>query len=131
MKDEPVSRPEFDLFVKVTADAMTKIADATAEQAKESKVTNKILLEHTITNNHKHERTAEELDYLKTQIRKLKAAVEANSKLTSIALVIKWAAGIIIVGGLTGIGYNMADRWYIAQHAPKADVVQKESTSGV
>lgn len=130
MNDSPIMRPEFDLYVKMTAEAMKKIAASSEEQAIESRETNTILREYIITNNNKHERTSEEIDVLKMKYRKIKDAVEANSKVTSIANKIKIVAWVIAVGGLTAFGAYLFDRYWpkvpTYQEVPKHSEIKHE-----
>lgn len=104
MKGEHITRPEFDLYVKMTAESMASIAESTKESAKESRESNQILREYIITNNNKHEKTSDQIVDIKQQLKKVKEVVEANSKVTQVAKWIKWVLGAVSLGFLTALG---------------------------
>lgn len=113
MKGDPILRPEFDLYVKMTAEAMKSIAESNKESLTESRETNQILREYIIHNNHKHDDTNKRITSLAKEQNKLKIAVEANSKVTSFAITIKKGALIIAGGGLTAIGAIIATSYMV------------------
>ena len=104
MSGEHVSRPEFDLYMKIHSEAATQTATAITQ-----------LTEYTIHNDHKHEEVNRRLtDQGKTLV-KIKEAVKANSKVTQIAKPIKWALAIIITGILMTYGANLANNYFDSQ----------------
>jgi len=109
LSDDHILRPEFNLYVKMTAESMASIAESTKESAKESRESNQILREYIITNNNKHEKTDEEITEIKVEQKLIKEAVEANSRLTSIANKIIWGGGIVLAGALGTFGKDFAN----------------------
>lgn len=103
-EDQPVMRPEFELYVKMTAEAMTSIAKSTEESAKESRESNQILREYIITNNHKHDETGNRITSLAKKMSRIEDAVKANSKVTNFAMTIKKGIVIIVVSVLGAVG---------------------------
>lgn len=111
MKEDHISRPEFDLYVKMTAEsnkktsaAVESIARSHKEAIKESRETNQILREYIIHNNNKHDKTDERLTVQSNKIEALSHAVEANSNVTAFAKAVKKGLIIVLVGALTSIG---------------------------
>ena len=101
MSGEHVSRPEFDMFMKTTADASKQTAEAITK-----------LTEYTIHNDHKHIEVDRRLSNQGKTIYKLKEAVEANTRVTQIAKPIKWIALIIITGALMAYGSHLTTDYY-------------------
>jgi len=112
MKEDHISRPEFDRYVKMTAEAMATIAKSTQETAKESRESNQILREYIITNNHKHDAADKRMTAQAKEMGKIKAAVEANSRVTSFALLIKKAGVVVGLGALTALGAIMTKNYW-------------------
>ncbi len=111
MNEASITRPEFDRYVQMTAESTKSIAESIAEQAKESAETNLILREYIITNNHKHDQTATEIEHIKEKARKLKDAVEANTQVIKITKPIKWALIIVLTGSLMAYGAHLTSDW--------------------
>lgn len=108
MSDKHVTRPEFDLYVQLTAESMVLIAESTKESAKESRENNQILREYIITNNNKHETTSKQIVEVKDEQKLMKEAISANSKVTSITSKLIWGGGIILAGALGTFGKDLA-----------------------
>ena len=107
MNGEHITRPEFDIYVKMTAESMSLIAASTKESAKESREINQILREYIITNNNKHEKTSGHIIEIKEDQKLIKEVVDANSRVTSIANKIIWGVGIVLAGALGAFGKDM------------------------
>ena len=111
MDKDPVTRNEFDLWVKMSNESMERIAScceklqATLDsQSKEFSKTNEFLTEYTIENNHRHNGHIRATKALEKRVHDLEQAVKENSEQARIIKAFKWAAVIIIVGGLSAIG---------------------------
>lgn len=95
--------------MKTTTEAIASIAESTKESAKESRESNQILREYIITNNNKHDQASQERQEMKSDIKKLKGFVKANSKVTDIyktlkkGLIIFVSAAIVAWGGYYGM----------------------------
>lgn len=109
LSDEAIKRPEFDLYMKTTTEAIASIAESTKESAKESRESNQILREYIIHNNNKHDETKKQVTHQGVEITSLKEAVAANKKITSFWLTIWKYVKYIIIGGLTAYGVYLAD----------------------
>ena len=96
MSDEHISRPEFNLYVKMNAESNERASKALEQMASDNKTMHVEMLDYF----HKHDRIEEKVNTNVKDIVKLKEAVQANSKLTSIANKIIWGGGIVIAGGL-------------------------------
>jgi len=105
MKDEHISRPEFNLYVKMNAESNDRTSKALEQMASDNKTMHEKLLSYF----HKHDRIEEKVNKNTSDIVKLKEAVQANSKLTSIANKIIWGGGIILAGALGTFGKDLAD----------------------
>ena len=113
MNQDPVTRSEFDLWVKMSSESMERIASCCEKlaitlevQANEFQKTNVFLTEYTIENNHRHNGHIRATKALDKRVYDLEQKVDENTEQTKIIKVFKWAAAIIIVGGLTAIGSN-------------------------
>lgn len=113
MEKDPVTRSEFDLWVKMSSESMERIASCCEKlastldaQSKEFLKTNTFLTEYTIENNHRHNGHIRATKYLDKRVHDLEIKVQENSEQTMIIKVLKWASVIVIVGGLTAIGSN-------------------------
>lgn len=111
MSGEPILRPEFDLYVKMSAEANEKtakaiesIAESHKESIKESRETNQILKEYIIHNNHKHDETNKRITSLAKKLNKVEEVVKANAKVTSWANTMKKGVIILVAGALTAVG---------------------------
>lgn len=111
MSGEPILRPEFDLYVKMSAEANEKtsraiesIAESHKESIKESRETNQILKEYIIHNNHKHDEANKRTTALAKELNKVKEVFKANADVVSWGKHIKKGVIILIVGALTAVG---------------------------
>lgn len=111
MSGEPIYRPEFDLYVRMSAEANEKtskaiesIAESHKESIKENRETNQILREYIIHNNQRHDETNKRLTAQGKEMAELKELVKANSKVTAFALSAKKGIALIIAGALTAAG---------------------------
>lgn len=105
MSDDAVSRPEFNMFMKTSSDATTKISEAITK-----------LTEYTIHNDHKHEEIDKRLTNQGETLNVLSEAVAANTKVTQIAKPIKWAVAIILTGILMAYGTHIANDYFEGTH---------------
>ena len=101
MSESHVTRPEFEIYVKMTAEAISSIAQTQKEWAKESKETNQILREHMINNNNRHDNTEAKIVQQEKEIAELRKAVLSWVELQPAAKRLRWAAGIMLVAFLT------------------------------
>lgn len=111
MSGEPILRPEFDLYVKMSAEsnektskAIESIAESHKEAIKESRETNQILKEYIIHNNHKHDETNKRITALAKKFNKIEEVVKANADVVSWGKTIKKGVIILIAGALTAMG---------------------------
>ena len=97
MSAEPISQREFDIYVKVTSEAIQAIQ-------KQGQETLDVLKEYTIHNNVKHDESNKRITNLAVELQSLSEAVMANSKVTSFAMTIKKGLVIFIIAAITASG---------------------------
>lgn len=104
MSEDHVTRPEFDIYVKMTAESMALIAKSTEESLVESRETNQILREHTIHNDNKHEVTNVRISAQEARTDQIEKIVLEREGVYQAANKLKWAIGIILAGVLAAGG---------------------------
>lgn len=112
LKEEVIKRPEFEFYVKMTAEAIQTIAKSSKESAKESRESNQILREYIITNNQKHDDTSKRITNIAKEMHIIKEAVDASSKVTSFWSTVHKYTKYIIIGGLTALGAITANYYW-------------------
>lgn len=104
MSEEHISRPEFNLYVKMSAESNERISKALDKMASDNKDIHDKLLDYF----HKHDRIEEKVNTNSERISDLSEAVIANSKFTSIGNKFIWGGGIVIAGALGTFGKDLA-----------------------
>ncbi len=111
MNGEPILRPEFDLYVRMSAEAGRKtseaiesIAESHKEAIKESRETNQILREYIIHNNNKHDKTSEEVIAIEKKINDIEEAMKASAQVVSWGQAVKKGVAVLSVAALTAAG---------------------------
>ena len=81
MSDEHISRPEFNLYVKMNSESNQRTSKALEKMASD----NKAIYDQVLGYFHKHDRIEEQVNKNTKTITEISEAVEANSRLTSAA----------------------------------------------
>ena len=123
MRDDPISRPEFDLYLKMNAESNQATSKAIEAIQTQGQQTLDVLKEYTIHNNVKHDNTNARLIKLFEKQKTLEEAVDANSKITEFWQTVKKYAAFVLIGGLTVYGGYLA-KYYIIDEAPAPLVIQ-------
>jgi len=123
LSGEPISRPEFDLYLKMTTESSQATAKAIEAIQIQGQETLEVLKELIIHNSLKHDNTNERLIKLFEKQKTLEEAVEANSKITEFWQVVKKYAAYVLIGGLTVYGAHLV-KHYIIDETPAPMVVQ-------
>lgn len=105
MSEDHISRPEFNLYVKMNAESNDRTSKALDKMASDNKNMHDKLLGYFS----KHDRIEEKVNVNTTKIKELSEAVIANSKYTSIANKIMWGGGIVIAGALGTFGKDIVN----------------------
>lgn len=104
MKEEPISRPEFNLYVKMNAESAERMSKAIDRMATDNKELHDQLIEYM----HSHDTLETRVSNMERLYEKLSKAVIANSKVTSIANKVGWGISIFLAGGLGAFGKDLA-----------------------
>ena len=123
MSGEPISRPEFDLYLKMNAESNQSTAKAIEAIQMQGQETLEVLKELIIHNSVKHDNTNERLIKLFEKLKTLEEAVEANSKITEFWQTVKKYAAYVLIGGLTVYGGYLV-KHYIIDETPTPLVTQ-------
>lgn len=125
MKGDPILRPEFELYMKMTAESSGAISKAVTAIQKQGQETLDVLKEYTIHNNHKHDETNKRIIDLAKRQDKTDEAVKANSEVTRAAKYLKWAIGIVLAGALTAYGSSLYNNISIKPINPEKQEAKK------
>lgn len=123
MSADPISRPEFDLYLKMNAESNQATSKAIEAIQSQGQQTLDVLKEYTIHNNVKHDETNKRIIKLFEKQKTLEEAVEANSKITEFWKSVKKYAAFVLIGGLTVYGGYLVNH-YVIKVDPKLVVVQ-------
>lgn len=116
MSADPISRPEFDLFLKMNAESNKVTSDAVAKIQIQGQETLDVLREYTIHNNHKHDETNKRIVDLAKKQSEIKEAVDANTKISSFWYTVKKYALYFVVAALTAFGGLWANDYWKKTH---------------
>jgi len=112
MSGDPISRPEFDLYMKMSAESNQQTSRAITAIQEQGQETLAVLKEYTIHNNHKHDETKAEQVKQAIKIRNLTEAVKANTNVSKFWRTVQKYGKYIVIGGLTVLGGLIATQYY-------------------
>lgn len=135
MSDKPISQREFDQHVKRTTRAIEKIATSFDQLASDGQENNRILREYIITNNNKHDQTANDISRLGNRVTNIALNQKEDrenlanlAKVTNIISPLKWLFVLAIGAAATTYGgYQMKaflDNKKPEIQKPKIEVLQ-------
>jgi len=116
MSADPISKREFDLYMKMNSETNKTTSKAILAIQKQGQETLDVLKEYTIHNNHKHDETNKRIIDLATKQEKLSEAVAANSRVTSFAKKIEKGVLVVVLSALAVIGSYYGNKLVTPQH---------------
>ena len=115
MNEDPILRPEFELYMKMSSEREERTTKAIEKMAEENTKQNESMekIINLLTKYiNKHDRLEERVNTNSDDIRDLSEAVVENSKTTNLKNIIKKGFAILISGILLAAGGIYANTWW-------------------